>query len=93
MKLPNKIKVAGVHYDVQAFEDDENCGTCSFDSLVIRIDPRLKSEKQQQVFVHELLHAVFWEAGYSEQDEEMIDRVGRVLYQVLNDNDIDSYLS
>jgi len=60
---------------------------------MIRIDPRLKTAKQQQVFVHELLHATFYEAGYLEDEEEMVDRVSRVLFQVLKDNDITSCLS
>lgn len=88
MKLPNRMKVAGVHYDIELVEDDEKCGSCSYDSLILRVDPRLKVEKQQQVFVHELLHAIFYEAGYTEQDEEMIDRVSKVLFQVLKDNDL-----
>lgn len=88
MDLPNRVKVAGVHYDIEPLDDDENHGTCSFDNLTIRVDPNLKEDKRQQVFVHELLHAIFWEAGYREQDEEMIERVGRVLHQVLRDNDI-----
>lgn len=92
MNLPEKIKVAGVHYEIELLKDDENCGTCLFDSLIIRVDPRLKTEKQQQVFIHEMLHAVFWEAGYQEQDEEMIDRVSRVLYQVLKDNNMNEII-
>lgn len=92
LNLPEKIKIAGVHYEIESIRDDENCGTCLFDSLIIRVDPRLKIEKQQQVFIHEMLHAVFWEAGYKEQDEEMIDRVSKVLYQVLIDNDMRKFL-
>lgn len=88
MENMKKVKVAGVHYDIQLLEDDENCGTCSYDSLVIRVDPRLKAEKREQVFVHELTHAIFYEAGYHEQNEEMIDRLSKVIYQVLKDNKI-----
>ncbi|HLR69440.1 MAG TPA: ImmA/IrrE family metallo-endopeptidase [Virgibacillus sp.] len=93
MKLPKQIKVAGVHYDIELVEDDEKCGSCSYDSLLLRVDPRLKAEKRQQVFIHELLHSIFYESGYIDHEEEMVDRVSRVLFQVLKDNDITSYLS
>lgn len=45
--------------------------------------------KKEQTFVHELLHACFNEAGFNEQDEDMINRVGVMLYQVLKDNYLD----
>ncbi|NGP45983.1 ImmA/IrrE family metallo-endopeptidase [Bacillaceae bacterium SIJ1] len=87
MNLPERIKIAGVHYDVEPFEDEENYGTCLYTKLLIRVDPRLKQRKQEQVLVHEMLHAIYLEAGYKEHDEEVIDRVSKVLYQVLCDND------
>jgi hypothetical protein len=34
-----------------------------------------------------LLHACLFEAGYDEQDEEQVRRLGNVLTQVLRDND------
>lgn len=87
MNIPSKIKVAGVEYTVEELTDDpESIGLCLYDSLIIKVDPRLKMQKKQQVFIHELLHACFHEAGYVEQDEDMINRVGKVLHQVLVDN-------
>lgn len=69
MNIPSKIKVGGVEYAVEELTDDTHCiGTCLYDSLIIRVDPRLKLQKQQQVFVHELLHDCFHEAGYEEQE-------------------------
>lgn len=87
MNIPSKIKVGGVEYTVEELTDDpESIGLCLYDSLIIKVDPRLKQQKKQQVFIHELLHACFHEAGFIEQDEDMINRVGKVLYQVLMDN-------
>ncbi|MGN7284324.1 ImmA/IrrE family metallo-endopeptidase [Shouchella rhizosphaerae] len=87
MNIPSKIKVGGVEYTVEELTDDpESIGLCLYDSLIIKVDPRLKMQKKQQVFIHELLHACFHEAGYIEQDEDMINRLGKVLYQVLMDN-------
>jgi hypothetical protein len=55
----------------------------------IELDLSLCRTRKEQTFVHELLHACFKEAGYDEQDEEMIDRVSTVLYQVLKDNQLE----
>lgn len=48
----------------------------------------MSQERKEQVFVHEMLHACFFEAGYTEQDEDAINRVSAILYQVLKDNAI-----
>ena len=54
----------------------------------IDIEPSMSESKKEQVFVHELVHAIFNEAGYDEQDEEMVNRLSIVLYQVLKQNDL-----
>lgn len=45
--------------------------------------------KKEQVLIHELLHACIAEAGFDEQDEDVVNRVSIVLYQVLKDNAFD----
>lgn len=58
--IPDKVKVAGIEYQVQ--------------------------EVEEQVFIHELPHGCLYEAGIEEQEEDIINRVSIVLYQVLKDN-------
>lgn len=53
---------------------------------IVQADDSLCTDKRNQVIVHELTHAIFMEAGFEEQDEDMINRVGNVLFQVLSDN-------
>lgn len=80
-----------MHYDVEMVEDDAKLGSCSCDSLLIRVDPRIKPEKQQYVFIHELMHALFHEAGIyldEEVEEDYVNRLSRVLFQVLKDNQL-----
>ncbi|WP_407268934.1 ImmA/IrrE family metallo-endopeptidase [Radiobacillus sp. PE A8.2] len=90
--LPHKVKVAGITYDVMEkdfieIDDNRNYqGKCSFTNTNIEVLSSLSIGRKEDVFVHELLHAIFTEAGYDDQDEEMIIRVGKVLHQVLRDN-------
>jgi hypothetical protein len=55
----------------------------------IEIEPTLESTRKSNVVIHELLHAMLFEAGYDEQDEEQVRRLGNVLTQVLRDNDFE----
>jgi hypothetical protein len=52
----------------------------------IEIDSKLSQARKANVIIHELLHAALFEAGYDEQDEEQVRRLGNVLTQVIRDN-------
>lgn len=86
------VKVAGVNYSVLEIPfveiggDKNFAGSCSYTECEISILDSLSNERKNQVFVHELAHAIFNEAGYDEHDEEMINRIGIVLHQVIADN-------
>ncbi|WP_421000040.1 hypothetical protein ACOJIU_12645 [Carnobacterium maltaromaticum] len=90
------IKVAGVTYNIveKPFIDIDGSrdyqGVCIYPKLEIAILSDISQERKEQTLVHELTHAMFYEAGFEgqdEQDEEMISRFSNVLYQVLKDND------
>lgn len=90
----NKVKIAGLTYDVAVKEhfksaDDERnlWGYCDLENQQITVRESLKDTKAEQVFVHEMLHSIFHAAGYMDHKEDMIQRVGQVLHQVLKDND------
>lgn len=90
--IPGKVKVAGIEYQVKEIEDMEeqfdHLGQILYTRGVIKLDMSLSQDRKEQVFIHELLHGCFYEAGFEEQDEDMINRVGIVLYQVLKDNQL-----
>lgn len=92
--IPGKVKVGGVHYDVEEkefVEIDGNknyMGKCSYVEAKIEIAKGLSKERAEETFVHELFHAVLNEAGYDEHDEELVIRASKVLYQVLRDNQL-----
>ncbi|PFJ15034.1 ImmA/IrrE family metallo-endopeptidase [Bacillus cereus] len=85
-------KIGGVKYKVVPVKgmakEHGVLGQIIYDDLVIKIDADLPPDRMEETFVHELLHGIFYEAGYEEQDEDMINRVGKVLFQVWRDNPI-----
>ncbi|MCK1248878.1 phage protein [Streptococcus pseudoporcinus] len=89
----NEIQVAGMIYIVKvqehfkAYDDDRNLwGYCDYEQQIIYIRESLSKQKKRQVLIHELTHAILNEAGYKEQDEELVNRFSIVLHQVLMEN-------
>ncbi|WP_221771569.1 hypothetical protein [Listeria booriae] len=91
-KVPEQVKVTGVIYKVieSAFvesDNDKNClGSCDYTTSTIELLETLSDSKKEQIFVHELTHAIFHEAGFECADEDMVNRIAIVLHQVLKDN-------
>ncbi|MDG3136748.1 ImmA/IrrE family metallo-endopeptidase [Streptococcus suis] len=88
-----EFKVCGMTYTVivqehfKAHDDDRNLwGYCDYEQQTIFIRASLSEQKKKQVLIHELTHAMLHEAGYKEQDEDMVNRFSIILHQVLVDN-------
>src|SRR5690625_2430117 len=91
-KLPKSIRVGSVDYNVKEVADlhdsgQELLGWVTYHDASIRIDSDASMGRKKNVLIHELLHAILYEAGYDEQEEEMVRRLGNVITQVLIDND------
>lgn len=92
--LPEKVKVAGIEYQVKQVpivEVDSNRnyqGLCNHMKAEIEILESLADERKEQVFIHELTHAMLNESGYGEHDEDFVTRFSIILHQVLKDNDL-----
>ena len=90
--IPDSVKVAGVVYQVKTVpfvEIDSNRnyqGACRHSETIIEILDSLSDDRKEQVFIHELTHAILNEAGYSEHDEALAERFSVILHQVLKDN-------
>src|SRR5574344_1814076 len=88
------IKVGGINYTVELVDlttqrDEEigwQLGYCHFHKDLIEINSKISEQRQKQTLVHEMMHAIYEEAGV-EQDEGNVDALAKVLYQVLKDND------
>ena len=89
--LPKSFRVGSVDYTVSITPKTAavDClwGKVSFGDTSIELADGLSEERLKNVLIHELTHAIFHEAGFTEHDEDMINRVGNVLAQVLRDND------
>lgn len=89
MKIPKKVKVGGTTYKIKNV-DIISAGTglnglCDYDNSVIEL---LKSHKQQakeEVFLHELIHALFYHCDLK-QDEHTVELLAQALYMVIKDN-------
>lgn len=84
------VKIGGVSYELEEVErlakEHDVLGQILYDDLKIKLDANLPDDRKEETLIHEITHGVFYEAGYEEQDEGMINRVGKVLYQVIKDN-------
>lgn len=90
--LPDTVKVGSITYKViekpSIHENgDINFGLFNPEANEINVLDYIEADRAKQTFVHELVHAIFFEAGYEEQGEEMVSRIGNVLTQVLENND------
>lgn len=91
-----KIKIGGIDYDIfvkDLSEFDEpnsfRMGQHSEMQTSIEISDKLPKQKRNQTFVHEMLHAVVCESGaVLENEEDVVNQMGLVLYQALKDNDL-----
>lgn len=83
-------KIGGVAYTVSEVKGLQSkyglFGHVRYGDCTIEIDADLSDERKQQTLIHELLHGMLFEAGYTEQDEDLVNRVSAVLHQVINDN-------
>lgn len=93
-KILKKVKIGGLKYKVEQVKGLENrelnphlAGQIEYAKLTISVDEKFPKELRDQVFIHELTHGILVEAGYLDHEEEQADRISRVLYQVLKDND------
>ncbi|QHZ45870.1 hypothetical protein [Bacillus sp. NSP9.1] len=85
------FRVGGVDYSVELVPDlnrlHQLWGQVTYQDTNIQIEKGLSPSRINNVLIHELTHAIFNEAGFMEQDEDVINRVAAVLHSVLRDND------
>ncbi|MEB7753317.1 hypothetical protein [Staphylococcus pseudoxylosus] len=79
--------VRGVKYSVVQLEEidnDPSClGICIYRESLIQLKKGLSTERKKQVLMHELLHAMLYEAGYDQHDEEQVKNLSVVINQVI----------
>ena len=94
MKIPSKINICGIIYDV-IFEsvkcnhmtEEALWGNVIHRECVIYLNDTINTQKQWQTFFHEVTHAIA--ENYSIKiNEDDVNRFANCFYQVLKDNQL-----
>lgn len=97
VELPKQIKIGGIEYRIillplksEELNYGENIGMISHTECKIYINKDMPIQKQQETLIHEIIHGidVFIGDNNHESFEENVEMFGRVLFQVLKDNDL-----
>ena len=95
MQIPTEVKVGGHIYKViQDYKFQERLdihGQCDQVMKEIRImttdnSGRFAQSKIEEIFIHELIHAINHVYNADELDEKTLQRLGEGFHQVLKDN-------
>ncbi|WP_303976783.1 hypothetical protein [Streptococcus danieliae] len=85
------VKIGGLTYTVSKKPDLQgrtgDWGHIVYKTQEIELDDSLSEQLENQTLIHEITHGILIEAGYTDHNEEQADRIGKILYQVLTDND------
>lgn len=92
-----KVKVGGVTYKIKKVKNlmhdqREAYGCCDPQKLVISMNSANNEQRDNQTLIHEIMHAVVDEAGlYLDNEEDIVNRLSLVWYQVLTENKFDFF--
>lgn len=89
--IPDKVKVGAMTYTIEIvpnmFADRSLFGEVTYANQRIKIAGDVSADRRFNIFVHELYHAVKFEAGeQDDQDEREVLAVSNVLTQVFVEN-------
>lgn len=100
MKIPRNIKIGGFNWEVkqsgEISTESSTFGSTHTQKQKIFIDPTETQQKKEQTFIHEVMHAIWWQVGLNTRykgeqkhmEEEIVDAMSHGLYQVLKDNNM-----
>lgn len=98
MKIPSNIKIAGMNWKVKLSKpvtDQGHCfGSTHLQSEEIYLDPQTSQQRQEETFLHELLHVAYYNTGLYERfkeqksEEEVVSALSAALYPILKDNNL-----
>jgi len=93
MKIPKKLKVCGLDYEIKFEKNmhaiDGLAGEHNANKQTIRLQKDDYCQQRiEQVFIHEILHAIDVQFNNDALEEQEVRRLGNGLYQVLKDNNL-----
>ena len=85
VEVPRSVSVLGLAYAVETADMDGEDGSVSPARQLIRLSSGLSAEKREQVFLHELVHALLDQLGYADLygDEHLVQGLAIGLHQAL----------
>lgn len=92
MKIPNKVKIGGIVYDIEQTEhrsEGENIllGEISYSTGKIYLNETIRHDILAQTFFHEVVHGCLYAMGSKLNDnEKFVEGISQQLYQVMVDN-------
>lgn len=91
MKIPEKVKVGGITYSVKTSDrlqlGNDAIAEIDFNKATIEIWSDIDEQVARRALLHEIVHAIYSNLGYSTHDEKQIDELAGALYQVIVDNE------
>jgi hypothetical protein len=75
-KQPERVRIGHRYYRVSfqspvlAEDGSPLNGLCDFEQSVIYVDELLTDDVKAEIFTHEVLHALHWEAGLTDESSE-----------------------
>lgn len=100
MIIPETLKIGGLTWKVEHHKGVANeggvFGSTHFKYATIYLDPENSQERDEQTFLHELLHVAFDHGGLNSREpfntkanqEMLIDALANGLYGILKDNNL-----
>jgi hypothetical protein len=79
--LPKSFSLVGGKWTVKMVKDMTDLGRCDPAVFTIYIKEGLNPLYAEQVFYHELTHAVLFSMGRNDHDEVFVDSFGALLHQ------------
>lgn len=92
MLIPNKVKIAGITYNIERPATSFVDGVTACDGLHVYSEHKIKVasigdvDYQNVIFLHELIHAIIEAYCPDRQDEHLAEQLSKGLYQVFKDN-------
>jgi len=94
MKIPSKINICGIIYDVAFVKKPDNqLGSLDYYGVIdseksrIEISDGIDKQRQTQTFIHEILHGIA--TNYAVKlDEDEVERLSNGIYAVLKSNNL-----
>lgn len=87
----NSVNILGVRYQIvrKPLMRERNCwGEIDYLNQRIEIEEALTSDKLNIVLLHEILHGIFEELGFADENanEHLVQSLATAIYKVLVDN-------